>query len=908
MRPWLFLIVVVMFGVMSCAKNSHVTAMSPAETPAEISIEGASGSLAVLGESLLTVELATLTATTELLPQRSMSANDDLYVLDIARFIRPDTFSVRHVELDGDELAITWRVTHPFAEPTDPEGVPSATNRADLGFTGMVLFRTEESILEGHTFFTDVVLNPDLMTNADAFYRPAGLISGLSSFANTFPYQAIIDETGEHGSRVGVSNGGVVTGKFGTNGWTRTELGASNTGWTGYGVLHQGQASERVARFSIPHFTSPGRLSLKVNLIAKYNDPRGGTTPAEKLAHRLPFKPADPLRFGYRMPHGALDVERIVALPESGSFRANTISASTLRFHVTDWDARATESSQADLAAEVDPRHVRQGESQPPQFALCIPGVLGSSSTVLEWGPETLTDDDSAVGGDSQQDSGRVDDPLYFTAAVEKVAGEGQIPGLHKGLVRTIDPESAAFIAELDSETLMPLAVDQPLNATYQLFDVPLLPAGYGWGKHFPGIDGEITGIATDSAGMIYLGGWFITQIDLGGGVQTRPGDKKSGFLCKLGPDGSFVWQRIFSGTNHMPVNGMALSAAGEIGITGQILAPCEFDPGFILSHVPGSGFVAKYSVNNVFAWATSYPDSWDGRDVDFDVAGDVLATGTSGISLTDAWVGRWTPEGIFAWGTEWVDAQPNGGESIATDAAGDFYVGGYADGLDLGSGPIGTGLGQDAVLVKYTQDDEIAWHRWWGGGSRLDTIAELAVDHRDDSIVAGGSILGTVYFGSEPVYSAGDRDGFVVKYSSSGAYQWHYSVAADGDEQVVCLDIGPEGDMVVGGTFDRPIDFGGGLRPNGIQPPDYDSLSSTFVLSLTADGHWLWDSQIHGANDAQIRSSSVEAGMHGWVLSGGFFSRTIDLDPGLEMQWVTVPINYDPAYLLRLQASTGLF
>src|SRR5207247_2009863 len=102
----------------------------------------------------------------------------------------------------------------------------------------------------GNTYFDQgatgkVIANTSLIVNADAYYTPAGLLT-FAGIANTFPYKLLVDETpGGTGSRAGISNGGNVTGNFGADGWTLSELGSTTpyNKWTGFGVLQQGQTT-----------------------------------------------------------------------------------------------------------------------------------------------------------------------------------------------------------------------------------------------------------------------------------------------------------------------------------------------------------------------------------------------------------------------------------------------------------------------------------------------------------------------------------------------------------------------------------------------------------------------------------------------------------------------------------------
>lgn len=459
-----------------CGNSGGSDALQPGmpqfnDAPAQLSDQAyASQGIAQLALGIYTVDLDpdSLSASVRARELRTGMANDDLFLLSIDSFLNASSFQLTAVTGTDTTVDLTYRVTHPFPAPANPAGTPNgSTNRADLGVSGMVLFLAKLSTATGATYFANRAANTDLVANADAYYCPTGLLT-QGGVANTFPYRQLVDESANGtGTRDGVSNAGNVTGNFGADGWTRSEFGPGSNGWTGYGVLHQGQASTNVV--SLNKSELDNNFSLDVAIIAKYNDPRNGATAAAKKANRLPPATPDATKFAYRMPHGALDGNRIEFVGESGGFVANTISASTLRVKVEDWDARATETTESDLSLDPDVRKVAVGESGVPLVEVCIPGVLGDFSATAEI--DTVIDDDTAYGGDAGVDSGHPGDALFYEALVTKNSGSGQTAGTYTGMVRVTDPETGLVIGL--NENLAPLATP-PAPVTYQVLTVDL--------------------------------------------------------------------------------------------------------------------------------------------------------------------------------------------------------------------------------------------------------------------------------------------------------------------------------------------------------------------------------------------------------------------------------------------------
>lgn len=307
-------------------------------------------------------------------------------------------------------------------------------------------------------------------------------------------------------------------------------------------MLHGGQRTRTTISLDKTELSTSG-FSFDVALIAKYNDPRMGLNSAQKRANRLPGASADPTAFAYRMPHGALDVATIRFAGESGGFLPNTIASSTLRFQVVDWDARAAETSAADLSEDLTVTNVAVGESGLPSLAVCIPGAIGDSTTVDLWDPAlTITDDDTPEGGDPGLDTGMQGDALYFTKSVTNTQSAGQTPGLRTGLVRATDPE-LGLVIPLDGTTLTPLSGNLPEPVSYQAFSVQVgspntLPTG-DWAINGSGIisDGGTVTISVSNV-VDPDSGTFDVQVDWdnGAGFVTVAG----GLTVGAGPFGPF--------------------------------------------------------------------------------------------------------------------------------------------------------------------------------------------------------------------------------------------------------------------------------------------------------------------------------------------------------------------------------
>ncbi|MEO7995404.1 MAG: hypothetical protein ABI743_13485, partial [bacterium] len=426
---------------------------------------------AALARWVIQVDPGTLQASSTL-AERHASQTDDLYLLDVSNFLKSDSLRVDSVTETATTLDLAVRFTHPFRAPADLDAPPTAANRADLGISARLTLLLDVPTSAGNTYFTGdgpAIANTTLIENADGYCAPAGLLDGTSLTANTFPYFLVVDEAEDN--RDGVSNGGVGTGNYNATGWQRDNMGPARDGWTGNDVLHQGQSAVTTVSINKAALAGGETLNFDAVVLAKYEDPRGGTNSATKRSNRLPANPADVLRFVYRFPHGALDVSQIEELGETGGFIANTISASTINLRVRDWDARATDTTATDLSADPVVSNVEPGESGLPTVALSIPDVLGTNAVETFVNGTDLKDDDSAFGGDVSADTGAALDGLFYSRSVTKNLLSGQTGGTYTGLLRVTDVEDTLDTSGWQtplSGDLQPITGPAPRPVTYQ--------------------------------------------------------------------------------------------------------------------------------------------------------------------------------------------------------------------------------------------------------------------------------------------------------------------------------------------------------------------------------------------------------------------------------------------------------
>lgn len=79
-------------------------------------------------------------------------------------------------------------------------------------------------------------------------------------------------------------------------------------------------------------------------------------------------------------------------------------------------------------------------------------------------------------------------------------------------------------------------------------------------------------------------------------------------------------------------------------------------------------------------------------------------------------------------------------------------------------------------------------------------------------SVIVAGSFQGTIDFGGGPLQSAGKQDGFLVKFDSGGRHLYSKRFGSAEADRLYAVAVGPGDLIAVTGSFSDKIDLGGGV------------------------------------------------------------------------------------------------
>ena len=361
-----------------------------------------------------------------------------------------------------------------------------------------------------------------------------------------------------------------------------------------------------------------------------------------------------------------------------------------------------------------------------------------------------------------------------------------------------------------------------------------------------------------------------------GGGGQGRSGGSSSGFLVTFGVSGL-----------DSDVAGVAIDSSDNIYITGTSQGANLFGKN-VTSGTTDDIFVAKLNSSGVVQWV--YAAGGTGRDrgrkIALDSSGNIYVTGYywstvdfGGGNVTsngywDAFLLKLNSSGTFQWVKSYGSTLNDLGRDVAIDSNDNIYMlGNYRGTVDFGGGDENGAVNGDIFLVKFNSSGVFQWV-YTAGASAADDSRALALDSNDNPYITG-SFTGTVDFGGGNITAANTDDLFILKLNSSGAYQNIYTSNIFTTQKGKGLAVDSSGNIYATGTFSGTVDFGGGNITTSGNDIYLLKLNSSFAFQ------WVKRFAVDNGGAGLALGLAVTVDEDGNVYSVGQIGSTIDLGGG---------------------------
>jgi gliding motility-associated-like protein len=317
----------------------------------------------------------------------------------------------------------------------------------------------------------------------------------------------------------------------------------------------------------------------------------------------------------------------------------------------------------------------------------------------------------------------------------------------------------------------------------------------------------------------------------------------------------NFKWAKQMGGRGADAAGAsIAVDADGNVYTTGGFSGTADFDPGPGTYNLTSAGtydmFIFKLDSSGNFIWAkqmggNSSLDHVSVSSITLDAAGNIYSTGTfqgtvdfdpapgvftlsaiGNFRTSASFVLKLDADGNFIWAKQTGgETEGGGGRSIVTDAAGNVYTSGVFQWVqDFDPGPaifnLDGGSDRDIYITKFDADGNFIWAK-----------------------------------APEPYHA--------LSYVIEGGY-----IALDAAGNIDCT-----------GDFSGTADFDPGAGVFTLDSVWVCGDRDIFVWKLTNDGNFVWVKQIGGRGFDQGFGIAVD--QSGNVYTSGFFSYTVDFDPG---------------------------
>ncbi len=222
-------------------------------------------------------------------------------------------------------------------------------------------------------------------------------------------------------------------------------------------------------------------------------------------------------------------------------------------------------------------------------------------------------------------------------------------------------------------------------------------------------------------------------------------------------------------------------------------------------------------------------------------------------------------------WSRGFGSSGPDRGQSVATDAAGNVFLGGYIAGAtDFGGGSLDVTSGLDAVVVKYDAAGNHLWSKRFGETGEQ-YFGAIGVDSAGDVLLVGET-SGIVDLGGGPLAASGGTDIFIAKLDAAGNHVWSKKFGDADGQFPYALAIDAADNVLIAGAFGGSVDFGGGALTSA-------GGNDVFVAKLDAGGNHLWSKRF-GDGASQTAEGMTTDGA-GNVLVTGQMNGSADFGGG---------------------------
>ncbi len=291
------------------------------------------------------------------------------------------------------------------------------------------------------------------------------------------------------------------------------------------------------------------------------------------------------------------------------------------------------------------------------------------------------------------------------------------------------------------------------------------------WNRTWGGSDSDIgLGVVIDSSDNIYI---------VGG---TCSFGAENGDICLIKYDSSGVlqWNRTWGGIENDWGNAIALDSSENIYLAGSIAN---------LTSSYSDMCLVKYDSSGVQLWNRTWGGISDdkGNALVIDSSDNIYLAGYTwsfGAGGSDFCLVKYNSNGDYQWNRTWGGFHRDNSYSVSLDPSDNIYLSGETGSFGVGA--------YDYCLIKYNSNGDYQWNCTWGG-IESELCYAMTLDSSNNIYLTGRIIVDV-----EPYFNS---DICLVKFDSSGKFQWNYTWGGIGEDRGNALAIDSSDNIYIGGS-----------------------------------------------------------------------------------------------------------
>ncbi len=524
------------------------------------------------------------------------------------------------------------------------------------------------------------------------------------------------------------------------------------------------------------------------------------------------------------------------------------------------------------------------------------PGMTTSTEVSSSGGTETSSGSESETAGN---DTGAVCEPGVTEDCYTGPDGTVGV-GVCVAGMRTCNDEGTAF-GPCVGEVTPTAELCETVADENCLGDVPECGDAL-WNKRFGGIaSDEGTDLAVGPDDGIVITGVFDagSSIDFGGSTFDNKGSF-DGFIASFDGDGGHRWSRAFGSTTADAARSVAIDTTGAVIVTGDTQGAVNLGGGLLTSAGAQDVIVAKFDGDGGHMWSTIYKSPQQQVGLHCAVTsnhavilggvfrGSIDFGGGALISagLDDIYLTKLDANGKHQWSKRFGDASIDYASAMMVDASDAIVQAGFFAGtLDYGGGILMSAGGNDVFVAKLDGDGGHLWSKRFGSAG--DQRVEGAGIAGDGRVLIGGSFDGTIDFGGGVLTSGAGKDAFIAVFDAAGGHLWSRRLSGPGNDRVTTIAAAPDGNILVGGIYVGSLDLGGAMLTS-------DGIYDAFVAKYDPAGELLFSASYDASGTSWITNVAADSVGDSFIL--GHFKGTLEID-GEAM----ISAGFDDVFLAKL-------